>query len=345
MKEQREVLIIATGGTIVSPACAGGAAPQAAASSDLLAGAEAFFAGRGFSVRTAMPFGDAGIDSSNMGPAQWLKLAGIIYEAVSEGRLCGVLITHGTDTMAYTAAWLSIFFSGLGIPVVLTGSQKTPDEIPFDGDANLLGAARIVEKGISGVYVYFNWQLFHGCSVHKSNSEEVDAFCAFEESGYPALSYEAALRGCAGTECTVSFDLPGDFFEILSNEEADDAALKVALCFALPGSTAKLSGDEKVLIIVGYGAGNMPESYHRAVIDAYPHGDKPCVLACSQAEQGRRKPGLYKNVGIGELERSCFTVFEQHMSFEFMVAAAYCSVLAPCGVKTALDIFMRRADA
>jgi len=330
---RREVLLIATGGTIVSPKKGGSAAPDAGASRDLLSRAEGFFRSCGFSVKIVRPFGSAGIDSSDMGPVQWVKLAKEISGALSDN-LQGILITHGTDTMAYTAAWLSIFFSGLGIPIILTGSQKSPDEVPFDGDANLMGAARMVIEGISGVYIYFNWRLFNGFCAHKRDSQNIDAFC---EYGYGRVGLCAEKPGSRGRP----FDLPARYELILraSEEEIISASRRIAICFVLPGFSPKLSGDEDILIIVGFGAGNIPESYHREILEKYKQSNKPCVIACSQAEEGQREPWVYRNVGIGCLENRGFTVFRQRMTLEFVTAAAYFAVLAPVNTKDAVAAF------
>lgn len=61
------------------------------------------------------------LDSSNMQPEEWEFIARTIHECW--GEYDGVVLTHGTDTMAYTAAALSFLLQGIPIPVVLTGAQ------------------------------------------------------------------------------------------------------------------------------------------------------------------------------------------------------------------------------
>lgn len=74
---------------------------------------------------------DPPIDSSNMNPACWARIASVIADRYED--FDGFVVLHGTDTMAYTASALSFMLSGLAKPVVLTGSQLPIGEIREDG--------------------------------------------------------------------------------------------------------------------------------------------------------------------------------------------------------------------
>jgi L-asparaginase len=103
------------------------------------------------------------IDSANMNPGHWLALRDVIVQAVERDGHDAVLVLHGTDTLAYSAAALSFLLLGLNVPVVLTGSMQ-PAGVP-GGDAwpNLFGALRALHRGVAvGVHLYFNGQLLHG---------------------------------------------------------------------------------------------------------------------------------------------------------------------------------------
>lgn len=341
-KEQaREILLIATGGTIAAPQKDGKAAPDARYAGDLLEMAGNFFSSRGFVVKVARPFGDAGLDSSDIGPEHWVKIASVI-DRENSGQLDGVLITHGTDTMAYTAAWMSLCFANdsFDAPIILTGSQRTPDESPFDGEANLLGAARLIADGVKGVSVYFDWKLFDGRRVHKAHTVDIDAFHSL---GAPAVSYYSALQHDSGEKAAPS-GLPLNFKKViaLSDSEVAETMSKVSVCYALPGQEPHLSGDEKILIVVGFGVGNIPASYHRAIINTYNKNCKPCIIACSQSEEGERNPFLYRGVGIAELGGSGFTVFKQTYSLEHAVAAASYAALAAEEPQQVLPCFLQK---
>lgn len=320
-----KVLIIATGGTIVSPQKNGKASPDAAATHELLGRVKEYLTSRGFEVTIRQPFGEAGMDSSRIGPTEWVKLANEIRRSQNDS-LKGVIVVHGTDTMAYTAAWLSICFASLPLPIILTGSQQTPDETPFDGNVNLLGAARLVADGLDGVAIYFAGKLFSGFCAHKGHTEDFDAFRSLT---LPSGSFHNALRGQAVTGYARSEAEPPNLEKILSLSEIEIAAAtrKVGVCFVLPGCAPMLSGKEEILLIVGFGVGNMPSSYHAALIETFSGKRKPCIIACSQAQEGRVKAAIYKSVGIGELGSAGFTVFERNFSFEFATAAAYYAAL------------------
>ncbi|WP_342650360.1 asparaginase [Pseudomonas sp. REB1044] len=117
------------------------------------------------------------IDSANMQQANWLAMRDAIVEAVERDGHDGVLVLHGTDTLAYSAATLSFLLLGLPVPVLLTGSMLpagTPDSDAWD---NLVGALRHFERGLAnGVQLYFHGQLLQGCRASKLRSEAFDAF-------------------------------------------------------------------------------------------------------------------------------------------------------------------------
>jgi len=114
------------------------------------------------------------MDSSNMQPEEWSALARAVDEAL---RSCdGVVITHGTDTMAYTAAALSYMLAGVGKPVILTGSQLPMSDPLTDARLNLLRAFSAAMEGVPGVYVCFHDRLISGVRCVKTHTSSMDAF-------------------------------------------------------------------------------------------------------------------------------------------------------------------------
>ena len=106
------------------------------------------------------------LDSANMQQANWLAMRDAIVEAVERDGHDGVLVLHGTDTLAYTGAALSFVLLGLPVPVLLTGSMLPAGAPDSDAWDNLIGALRLLESGIEdGVQLYFHEQLLHGCRV------------------------------------------------------------------------------------------------------------------------------------------------------------------------------------
>lgn len=84
---------------------------------------------------------DPPIDSSDMEPRYWTKMAHIIADHYEN--YDGFVLLHGTDTMAYTASALSFMLENLGKPVVITGSQLPIGQLRTDGKENLLTSIEI----------------------------------------------------------------------------------------------------------------------------------------------------------------------------------------------------------
>lgn len=133
---------------------------------------------------------DPAIDSSDMTPELWAKIARIIDDNYDQ--YDGFVILHGTDTMAYTASALSFMLENLGKPVILTGSQLPIGVLRTDGKENLLTAIELAaaqdENGrpmVPEVCVFFGQHLYRGNRCTKSNSEHFKAFSSYN---YPYLA-------------------------------------------------------------------------------------------------------------------------------------------------------------
>lgn len=114
------------------------------------------------------------LDSSNMQPEEWRLIAETIASKVNA--YDGIVLTHGTDTMAYTASALSFMLRNLPIPVVLTGSQLPLEHPLSDGFDNIRCAFAMAKSGVSGVYVAFNRKIIRGCRAVKVKTMGFDAF-------------------------------------------------------------------------------------------------------------------------------------------------------------------------
>lgn len=114
------------------------------------------------------------IDSTNMNP----KRMGIIAKAIEEHYkdADGFVVAHGTDTMAYSAAALSLMLKNLGKPVVLTGSQLPIEAPGTDGKKNLSDAIRFACEGVPGVYLVFDGAVIDGMHAIKMKTHSMDAF-------------------------------------------------------------------------------------------------------------------------------------------------------------------------
>ncbi len=200
------------------------------------------------------------IDSSDVEPSMWQKLAGLIKERYDD--YDGFVILHGTDTMAYSASALSFMLENLSKPVVFTGSQL-PIGVPrTDGKENLVSAVEIASARdsighsiVPEVSIYFNSKLLRGNRSTKTSSE---AFSAFSSPNFPSLA-EAGI--------SIKYDLGAirrpDFWEepLKISTELDT---RVSILKIHPGITPQvmryfLCGPEtRAVILETYGSGNAP---------------------------------------------------------------------------------------
>ena len=129
------------------------------------------------------------IDSSAMRPPNWIDIADAIV-AHAPGH-AGVVVLHGTDTMAYTASALSFLLEGIDIPIVLTGAQRPVTELRSDGRENLVTALAIAAGHLRGdilvpeVTVFFADLLIRG---NRSVKMHADSYHGFASPNLPPLA-------------------------------------------------------------------------------------------------------------------------------------------------------------
>jgi L-asparaginase len=238
----KPTLIINTGGTFSSVAGQNGLRPGIKANS-LAAVLEE---GEGEIVlRDAFS-----LDSANITPAEWTQLAGKI--AAERDRVSGVVVIHGTDTMAYTASALSFALCGIDIPVVLTGSQLPLGAPLSDAELNLRLAVQMARSGAAGVFVAFDRRVMLGCRTAKVRTL---SFNAFETINHPLVAKSDArglrLDPAALPEFAGPFSLKPDF---------DD---RIAVIQAFPGMKAQLlsaliDNGARGIFIEAFGLGGLP---------------------------------------------------------------------------------------
>ncbi|MGY8637518.1 asparaginase [Bradyrhizobium sp. 14AA] len=117
------------------------------------------------------------IDSANAEPEFWVRVAAAVVSLVEDADCDGVLVLHGTDTMAYTAAGLAFLLFGLPVPVVLTGAMHPIGDAGSDGWDNLSGALDLLKNDPpAGTYVYFAGKQIPAVHCSKWRTQTVDAF-------------------------------------------------------------------------------------------------------------------------------------------------------------------------
>ena len=162
----KRIALLATGGTIACRQTPDGLTPALRASQLL----ESVPVRRDVEI---VPRDVFRMDSSNIQPEEWSLLARAADEAMRE---CdGVVITHGTDTMGYTAAALSYMLLGQEKPVILTGSQLPLGAPLSDAETNLSCALEAACQGVAGTYVCFARKLILGTRAVKTRTMSFDA--------------------------------------------------------------------------------------------------------------------------------------------------------------------------
>lgn len=162
------IALLATGGTIASMKSERGLIPGMNAAEIIKN------SGRISEIADVVPVDVFNLDSSNVQPEEWQLLAQAVRN-ISDS-VDGIVITHGTDTMAYTASALSFMLYDIDKPIVLTGSQL-PMNFPFsDAAVNLEEAFSFASKAKSGVYVVFHHKVIFGTRAVKMRTLSYDAF-------------------------------------------------------------------------------------------------------------------------------------------------------------------------
>lgn len=246
-----------------------------------------------FQIKT-LSFSPA-IDSSNMNPTHWERIAKAIER--NYNKYDGFVILHGTDTMSYTASALSYMFENLDKPIVLTGSQLPIGMIRTDGKENLITALEIAaakkEDGTSlvpEVCIYFDSKLYRG---NRTVKRDASKFSAFHSVNYPPLAI-------AGIEITYHPEFiyhPNNKGILKVNSNFDD---NVVILKIFPGInrtvfSAILNIPElKGVVLETFGSGNIPTP--RWLVNAIKKAIKRgvIVLNITQCEGGKVEMGQYE---------------------------------------------------
>jgi L-asparaginase len=170
----KNILFLTTGGTISCVATDDGLEPTLSGADILKAVPELRTVGH-ITVKDLTK-----IDSSNVTPANWSEWAGLIGDYYTD--YDGFVITHGTDTMAYTSSALSYMLINLGKPVVLTGSQVPLSMTNSDARSNLELAFTIAASGLPGVFIAFGNKVIKGDCAKKIFTRNYNAFESVNEA-------------------------------------------------------------------------------------------------------------------------------------------------------------------
>ncbi|BCN29983.1 asparaginase [Anaeromicropila herbilytica] len=208
-----KILMITTGGTIASESTEEGLAPvKSSHSLDKVINNIS----NDYEITTLDLFQ---LDSSNIQPEEWKQIAGCISEEYK--KYDGVVLTHGTDTLAYTAAALSFMLRNIPIPVVLTGSQLPINHPLTDGIDNMRLAFTMASMKKPGVYIAFDHKVILGTRGVKVRTKGFDAF---ESVNYP---YVAIVDGSGFRINELAIPNVGGNFSLESNVSEDVFLIKL----------------------------------------------------------------------------------------------------------------------
>ena len=167
--EKKKILLLTTGGTIACLPSSDGLAP--ARSEVMERELDQLRTYYDITVLDTMC-----LDSSNMLPENWQQIATDIFNN-SQG-FDGVVVSHGTDTMAYTASAVTYMLPNIDVPVVFTGSQLPLADMLSDGPDNLRTAFAMAASGRPGVFLAFDRKVMLGCRAVKVRASGFSAFAS-----------------------------------------------------------------------------------------------------------------------------------------------------------------------
>lgn len=278
------VLLLHTGGTLGMHRGARGYEPRRGHLASLLAGMPEL--DHPDLPRFTLVEHDPLLDSSDMRPADWQRLADTLVEH-QEG-VDGFVVLHGTDTMAYTASALAFLLEGLDRPVVLTGSQVPLAEARSDARENLITSLLLaVRDDLAEVVVHAGGRLLRGVRATKVSAS---GFEAFDSPNEPPL-------GAIG----VAIDVDGSRLRPKGQGPLRAARLREVRVLALrlfPGIVpatldAVLRAPVEGLVLETYGAGNGPQDQDLLQVLADAHARGVVIVNVSQCLRAHVRPHDY----------------------------------------------------
>lgn len=289
----KKILAIGTGGTIASLETADGLSPQ-------LLGEEL--------IKHIPEIGNMceveciqviNMDSTNIRPGHWLKISEAIQEKYNE--YDGFIITHGTDTMAYTAAGISYLIQNSVKPIAITGAQIPLMEQGSDARRNLIDAFTYVcDSESHGISIIFNGSVIIGTRARKNFSK---SFAAFGSINYPEVAH---IQG--GRIVRFINDKPKEetkFYDFINPN--------VGILKLVPGmrnDVMKYFIDHyDGLVVESFGVGGLPEysDFYEQIKRAVKNGK--LIVMTTQVPNEGSDLSIYR---VGNILKKQFNVLEAH---------------------------------
>ena len=271
----KRILVMATGGTIASTPAEGGLAPSLTGE-ELLRGVPQVA-----DICELDYVQPMNIDSTNMRPADWMRMRDGIVERYDD--YDGFVILHGTDTMAYTAAALSYLIQESPKPIVLTGSQQ-PMANPFtDAKLNVFQSVLwAIDEASHDISVVFGGNVIRGTRARKQRTMSFNAFTSVNCPPLAVIRGERVVR--AGVTVPSRSDGP-QFYDRL-----DERVIVLKLTPGLnPHDLRLLEHSYDAIILETFGMGGVPSyedsSFERSIFDWVDAG-KFVVMTTQVPEEG-----------------------------------------------------------
>ena len=241
----KRILLLATGGTIASKESGRGLSP--AITSDEILGYVPDL--KDFCQVDAIQV--MNLDSTNIGPSHWLEIAGAIREHYRN--YDGFVVTHGTDTMAYTAAALSYLIQDSPKPIVITGSQKSISLNDTDARRNVYDSfLYAADQDSHDVSIVFDGRVIFGTRARKERSKSFNAFSSVDYPEAAVIRDGKLIRYLAPRQ--YSYGAEPTYYHKLEE--------RVLLLTLIPGMEAQcldlLKDSYQAVILQSFGVGGLP---------------------------------------------------------------------------------------
>lgn len=291
----KKILLVATGGTIVSKLGEHGLTPKMSGE-ELLR----YVPGcRDFCEVSALQL--MNIDSTNMCPRDWETIAAAIHAHYEE--YDGFVVCHGTDTLAFTAAVLSYMIQNSPKPIVLTGAQKPIDLDITDAKTNLMDSLiYAADDRSSGVVLVFDGNVIAGTRAKKTKTKSYNAFSSIN---FPVLAVMRDGRIIRYRDCKQE-GMP--VFHLHLNS-------KVGVFKLIPGVPSDILDYYfklfDAVVIESFGAGGIPDAdYYRfgEIIERWEKKGKILVM-CTQVPNEGSDMSVYE---VGKYAKSRFGFLETY---------------------------------
>ena len=246
------------------------------------------------------------IASEQMNPEDWRNIAEKVIEKIEEGNK-GIIIGHGTDTMAYSSAALSFALNNCPIPIVLTGAQRSTDRPSSDASLNMISSVIFAsQKMLNGVYLAMHSSIednvvsiHSGVRVRKNHTSKRNAFQSIGIEPIATVNQD---------KVTISLELPknNEKFEPKINFNENVSLLKFHPGFNSEIIDMIVNSGAKGIILEGTGLGHVNSQCNKSIKNAIDKG--MFVGMTSQCLQGRIKMTVYSagrdllEIGVTPLE-------------------------------------------